>query len=54
LARVEAILRHEWIRRVNTLTGAIENQVSWRDMEDIRALTQSFSEVVTDSSNLLS
>jgi putative ABC transport system permease protein len=40
-----------WIRRVDTRTGAPENQVSWRDMEDIRALTQSFAAVVTDSSN---
>ncbi len=40
-----------WIRRVDTRTGATENQVSWRDMEDIRALTQSFAAVATDSSN---
>lgn len=40
-----------WIKRVNTQTGAIGNQVSWRDMEDVRTLTQSFAAVVTDSSN---
>ncbi len=40
-----------WIRRVNLRTGAIENQVSWRDLEDIRARTRSFAAVVTDSSN---
>lgn len=39
-----------WIQRVNTRTGATESQVSWRDMEDIRASTQSFEAVSTDSS----
>jgi predicted permease len=40
-----------WIQRVNTRTGATENQVSWRDMEDIRTLTQSFEAVATDASH---
>jgi predicted permease len=39
-----------WFQRVNTRTGATENQVSWRDMEDIRTLTQSFEAVATDNS----
>lgn len=40
-----------WIQRVNTRTGASENQISWRDMEDIRTLTQSFEAVATDNSH---
>ena len=40
-----------WIQRVNTQTGASENQLSWQDMEDIRAATQSFESVVTDISS---
>jgi len=40
-----------WIRRVNTQTGAAENQLSWQDLEDIRAAAQSFESVVTDSSS---
>lgn len=31
-----------WIQRVNQLTGGQENGLSWRDLEDIRAGTQSF------------
>ena len=40
-----------WIRRVNTRTGALENQVSWRDVEDIRDQAKSFEAVAVDSSN---
>ena len=40
-----------WIQRVNTQTGANENQLSWQDLEDIRAATQSFESVVTDNSS---
>ncbi|MCI0538875.1 MAG: ADOP family duplicated permease [Verrucomicrobiales bacterium] len=40
-----------WIRRVNTQTGASENQLSWQDLEDIRTSTQSFESVVTDNSS---
>src|SRR5688500_11202208 len=40
-----------WIQRVNTQTGASENQLSWQDLEDIRAATQSFESVVTDNSH---
>jgi predicted permease len=40
-----------WLLRVNTRTGATENQVSWRDMEDIRTLTQIFKAVATDNSH---
>ena len=40
-----------WVRRVNTQTGASENQLSWQDLEDIRTLTQSFESVVTDNSH---
>jgi predicted permease len=40
-----------WIQRVNTQTGASENQLSWRDLEDIRSSTQSFESVVTDNSS---
>ncbi len=40
-----------WIRRVNTQTGATENQLSWQDLEDIRAATHSFESVVTDNSS---
>jgi hypothetical protein len=38
--------RLTWIQRVNTQTGATENQVSWRDMEDIRTATRSRPEVL--------
>src|SRR5688572_3811662 len=34
-----------WIQRVNTQTGASENQLSWQDLEDIRSSTQSFESV---------
>jgi predicted permease len=40
-----------WIRRVSTGTGAAENPVSWRDMEDLRSLARSFDVLVTDGSN---
>ena len=40
-----------WIKRVNTQTGAIENQLSWQDLEDIRTATQSFESVILDSSS---
>jgi len=40
-----------WIHRVNTRTGAIDNQLSWQDLEDIRASTQSFEAVVADNSS---
>lgn len=40
-----------WIRKVNTQTGAAENQLSWQDLEDVRSSTQSFESVVTDSSH---
>jgi predicted permease len=40
-----------WIKRVNTGTGATENQVSWRDMEDVRTFTRSFDAVATDNSH---
>jgi putative ABC transport system permease protein len=40
-----------WIRRVNTRTGTAGNQLSWQDLEDIRASTQSFEAVVTDNSS---
>ncbi|HWN93950.1 MAG TPA: ABC transporter permease, partial [Methylomirabilota bacterium] len=40
-----------WIQRVNTQTGASENQLSWQDLEDIRAATQSFESVATDNSH---
>jgi putative ABC transport system permease protein len=40
-----------WIRRVNTQTGASENQLSWQDLEDIRASAHSFESVVTDNSH---
>jgi putative ABC transport system permease protein len=36
-----------WIRLANTQTGASETRLSWRDMEDIRASTQSFELVAT-------
>src|SRR4029450_9012425 len=36
-----------WIRLANTQTGASETELSWRDMEDIRAATQSFESVAT-------
>jgi putative ABC transport system permease protein len=36
-----------WIRLANTQAGANENQLSWRDMEDIRASTQSFESIAT-------
>lgn len=36
-----------WIRLSNTQTGTSESQLSWRDMEDIRASTQSFESVAT-------
>src|SRR6266511_2086645 len=36
-----------WIHLANTQTGANENQLSWRDMEEIRASTQSFEAVAT-------
>src|SRR5438034_181155 len=31
-----------WIRLSNTQTGATEDRLSWRDIEDIREFTQSF------------
>ncbi|MBN8246805.1 MAG: ABC transporter permease, partial [Verrucomicrobia bacterium] len=40
-----------WIQRVNAQTGAVENQVSWQDMEDIRAASPSLEGVATDSSS---
>src|SRR5687767_15269407 len=40
-----------WIRRVNTQTGASENQLSWQDLEDIRNSTRNFEAVVTDNSS---
>jgi putative ABC transport system permease protein len=40
-----------WIKRVNPQTDAIENQLSWQDLEDIRAATQSFESVVLDNSS---
>jgi putative ABC transport system permease protein len=36
-----------WIRLANTQTGASEDQLSWRDMEDIHASAQSFESVAT-------
>jgi hypothetical protein len=36
---------------VNTRTGTAGNQLSWQDLEDIRASTQSFEAVVTDNSS---
>ena len=40
-----------WIQRVNAQTGASENQLSWQDLQDIRASTQSFESVVMDASS---
>ncbi len=40
-----------WIQRVNTQTGASENQLSWQDLEDIRASIHGFESVVTDNSS---
>lgn len=40
-----------WIQRVNLRTGAVEAQLSWRDLEDIRSTTRSFESVVTDNSS---
>jgi predicted permease len=40
-----------WIRRVNTRTGATENQLSWQDLEDIRNSTQSFESLAIDNSS---
>ncbi|MBI5383196.1 MAG: ABC transporter permease [Verrucomicrobia bacterium] len=40
-----------WIQLVNTQTGASENQLSWQDLDDIRAATQSFEAVATDNSS---
>src|SRR5688572_3571335 len=40
-----------WIQRVNTQTGATENQLSWQDLEDIRSSTRSFESVVADNSS---
>lgn len=36
-----------WIRLENTATGVAENQLSWPELEDIRAATQSFESVAT-------
>src|SRR5262245_35972155 len=36
-----------WIRLANTRSGANEDRVSWREMEDIRAATQSFESLAT-------
>src|SRR5688500_10194457 len=36
-----------WIRLANAQTGANENQLSWQEMEDIRASTQSFESIAT-------
>jgi putative ABC transport system permease protein len=36
-----------WIRLANTQTGANENNLSWQDVEDIRASTHSFESVAT-------
>ena len=36
-----------WIRLENTATGATENQLSWQEMEDIRASTRSFESIAT-------
>ena len=36
-----------WIRLVNPQSGASENLISWREMEDIRASTQSFDSIAT-------
>jgi putative ABC transport system permease protein len=36
-----------WIRLANTQTGAHENDLSWQDIEDIRAFTHSFESVAT-------
>jgi putative ABC transport system permease protein len=43
--------RMMWIQRVNTQTGASENQLSWQDLDDIRNSAQSFESVVTDNSS---
>ncbi len=40
-----------WIQRVNTQSGAREDQLSWQDLEDIRHLTRSFEAVATDNSS---
>ena len=40
-----------WFRRVNTQTGAIDFDVSWRDLEDVRNGVGGFEAVVTDSSH---
>ena len=36
-----------WLQLANTQTGAIEDRLSWREMEDIRENTQSFEAVGT-------
>jgi predicted permease len=36
-----------WIRLANTRTGASDSLLSWREMEDIRASTQSFESLAT-------
>lgn len=36
-----------WIQLANTQTGGSEDRLSWQDMEDIRAATQSFEFVAT-------
>jgi predicted permease len=36
-----------WLRMANTQTGATEERLSWRDMEDIRAAAQSFAAVAS-------
>src|SRR6185503_14883964 len=36
-----------WIRLANTQSGANEDRLSWREMEDIRASAQSFESLAT-------
>ena len=43
--------RMMWIRRLNTQTGASENQLSWQDLEDIRQSTRRFEAVEMDSAS---
>lgn len=40
-----------WIRRINVETGATENQLSWMDLEDLRAGSRSFELIALDSSS---
>jgi predicted permease len=36
-----------WINLVNTQTGAVEDPISWQELEDIRASTESFESIGT-------